>query len=162
MELLDCSPQANEGMVHGIFRIEKFVDGESVPYEVLEYKNAYVNAGGALLLDKLIGAAGTVFDNTNAYIGVGDSSTATTAGMTDLQASTNKLRKAMDATFPSRSGQVMTWKSTFGSAEANFAWNEIGIFNASSSGTMLCRTAQTMGTKASGTTWVATYTITVP
>lgn len=151
-----------EGMAHGIFRVEKFREGESEPFEVLEFVNAYTNAGGAALLDLLIGAGGTAFNNANAYIGVGDSSTATTAGMTDLQAASNKLRVAMDATYPSRSGQVMTWKATFGSAQANFAWNEIGLFNASSAGTMLARTAQTLGTKASGTVWTATYTITVP
>lgn len=152
---------------HGIFRIEKFQcdeDGLPVgdPFEVLEFENAYVNTGGALLLDLLIGAGGTVFNNANANIGVGDSSTAVAAGQTDLQAATNKLRKAMDATFPSRSGQVMTWRATFASGDANFVWAEIALFNASSAGTMLSRIVQAMGTKASGTSWVATYTITVP
>lgn len=156
-----------EGMPHGTFRLEKFnerEDGslEEQPFEVLEFVNAYVNAGGAALLDLLIGGGGTPFNNANAYIGVGDSSTATTASMTDLQAATNKQRVGMDATYPSRSGQVMTWRSTFASGQANFAWNEIALFNASSGGTMLCRAAQTLGTKASGTVWVATYTITVP
>lgn len=158
----DNSNSPAEGMPHGIFRIEKFREGESEPFEVLEFFNAYVNAGGAALLDLLIGAGGTAFNNANAYIGVGDSSAATTAGMTDLQAASNKLRVAMDATFPSRSGQTVTWRSTFGSAQANFAWNEIALFNASSGGTMLCRAAQTLGTKAAGTVWTATYTITVP
>lgn len=152
---------------HGIFRIEKFQcdkDGELTgdPFEVLEFENAYVNTGGALLLDLLIGAGGTVYSNANAHIGVGDSNTAVAAGQTDLQAASNKLRKAMDATFPSRAGQVMTWRATFGSADANFVWAEIALFNASSAGTMLSRIVQAMGTKASGTSWVATYTITVP
>jgi hypothetical protein len=156
-----------EDMPHGIFRIEKFnvrEDGslEEQPFEVIEFVNAYVNAGGAALLDLLIGAGGTAFNNANAYIGVGDSSTATTAGMTDLQAATNKLRVGMDATYPSRSGQTVTWRASFGSAQANFVWNEIALFNASSAGTMLARTAQALGTKASGTVWTATYTITVP
>lgn len=152
---------------HGIFRIEKFQcdeNGESIgdPFEVLEFENAYVNTGGALLLDLLIGAGGTVYNNANSHIGVGDSNTAVAAAQTDLQAATNKLRKAMDATFPSRSGQVMTWRATFGSSDANFVWAEIALFNASSAGTMLSRIVQAMGTKASGTSWVATYTITVP
>jgi hypothetical protein len=167
MLLEENNSTPDEGMAHGIFRVEKFNVGEDgsleeQPFEVLEFVNAYTNAGGAALLDLLIGAGGTAFNNANAYIGVGDSSTATTASMTDLQASTNKLRVAMDATYPSRSGQVMTWRSTFGSAQANFAWNEIALFNASSAGSMLARTAQALGTKASGTVWTATYTITVP
>lgn len=152
---------------HGIFKIEKFqCDDEGLPigdpFEVLEFENAYVNTGGALLLDLLIGGGGTAFNNANANIGVGDSNTAVAAGQTDLQAAANKLRKGMDATFPSRAGQVMTWKSTFGSAEANFVWAEIALFNANAAGTMLCRIVQAMGTKAAGTSWVATYTITVP
>lgn len=155
------------GIPRGFFKLEKFnvrEDGsvEETPFETVEIENAYVNAGGAALLDRLIGTGATAFDNSNANLGVGDSSSATTAGMTDLQAATNKLRKGMDATFPSRSGQVMTWKATFASGDANFAWNEAALFNASSSGTMLCRIAQTMGTKASGTSWTLTYTITVP
>lgn len=152
---------------HGIFRIEKFhndKNGNPIgdPFEVLEFMNAYVNSGGALLLDLVAGAGGNAFNNANANIGVGDSSTAVAAGQTDLQAAANKLRKAMDATFPSRAGQVMTWRSTFGSAEANFTWAEIALFNANAAGTMLSRIVQAMGTKAAGTSWVATYTITVP
>jgi hypothetical protein len=155
------------GIPRGIFKLEKFNvrdDGtlEDQPFETLEFQNAYVNAGGAALLDRLIGTSPTAWDNSNAYLGAGDSSSATTAGMTDLQAASNKLRKAMDATFPSRSGQVMTWKATFASGDANYAWNEAALFNASAAGTMLCRIAQTMGTKASGTSWTLTYTITVP
>ncbi|MDF2143542.1 hypothetical protein [Knoellia sp. p5-6-4] len=32
----------------------------------------------------------------------------------------------MNATYPSTSGAVLTARSTFGSAEGNFAWNEFG------------------------------------
>lgn len=163
---------ANAGLfdkanLQGFFRLEKFhcdKDGKPIgkPYEVIEFENAITNAGGALVADLLMGAGGTVYNNANSYLGVGDSTTAFSASHTDLQASTNKLRKAMDSTFPSRSGQVVTFKSTFGSSDANFAWEEAAVFNASSSGTMLCRKVQAMGTKASGTSWVLTYTLTIP
>jgi hypothetical protein len=151
----------------GIFCLKKYIvrpDGQRAdkPFDVVEFLNAYVNAGGALFLNLLAAAGGTAFNNANAYIGVGDSSTATTAPMTDIQASTNKLRKAMDATFPSLSGQIMTWRSTFGSSDANFAWQEVALFNASTSGTMLSRGVSSLGTKASGTSWVMSYTITIP
>ena len=157
---------------HGIFRIEKRLGdwtqeqidaGEAPePFEALEFENAYTNAGGAALLDLLIGAGGTAFNNANAYLGVGDSNTANNVAQTDLQAASNKLRKAMDSTYPSRSGQVVTWRSTFASADANFTWAECALFNAAAAGTMLCRIVQTMGTKSAGTTWTLTYTITVP
>jgi hypothetical protein len=131
------------------------------PYEVRELDgNLLVNVGIQLLLDKLIGAAGTVFDATNAYVGVGDSTTAAAASQTDLQAATNKLRKGMEATFPSRSGQTMSWKASFGSAEANFAWQEWGIFNASTAGTMLNRKVESLGTKATGT-WTLQGDVTI-
>src|SRR5205085_11854555 len=92
------SPLNEPGIPRGFFRLEKFnlrEDGsqEETPFEVIEVQNAYVNAGGAALLDRLIGTSPTAYDNTNANLGVGDSSTATSASQTDLQAATNKLRK---------------------------------------------------------------------
>lgn len=162
-------PKSKDKIRHGIMRIDMRRCPKGVercdwvrPYRTVIKRNAYVNTGGALLLDLVAGAGGTAFNNANAYIGVGDSSTATTSGMTDLQAATNKVRIAMDATFPSRSGQVMTWRSTAGTSVANFSIQEMGLFNASSGGTMLSRIVQNLGTKASGTTWTFTYTITVP
>lgn len=103
----------------------------------------------------------TFFNNANAYIGVGDSTTAFAAAQTDLQAATNKLRKAMDATFPTRAVNVLTFKSTFVGADANFAWNEFGVFNAASAGTMLVRKVESHGTKASGDSWSFTVSVTV-
>jgi hypothetical protein len=46
------------------------------------------------------GQALTFFNNAQAAIGVGDSSTAAVATHTNVQASTNKLRVAMDSTYP--------------------------------------------------------------
>lgn len=128
---------------------------------IYEGENILVNVGIQLLLDKLIGAAGTVFDNANAYIGIGDSNTAPAAGQTDLQAASNKVRKAMDATFPSRSGQTMTWRCTFATSEGNFSIQEAGIFNAAAAGTMLNRLLAALGTKTSATTLQVTATLTI-
>jgi hypothetical protein len=122
--------------------------------------NILVTAGLTALLTLLIGGGGTAFNNANSYIGVGDSSTAEAIGQTDLQAATNKFRKAMDATYPSVSGNVVTFRSTFASADAQYAWNEFGVFNASSSGTMLNRKVSSIGTKAA-VAWTFTVTITI-
>jgi hypothetical protein len=119
------------------------------------------DAGRNLLVQAGIGASVTPFNNANGYIGVGDSSTAFAAGQTDLQASTNKLRKALDATYPSGGSNVITFRSTFGTSDANFAWNEWAVFNASSSGTMLNRKVESLGTKANTQTWQFTVTLTV-
>ena len=47
----------------------------------------------------------------------------------------------------------VTFKSTFGSSEANFVWNEWGVFNAMSGGVMLSRKVESMGEKVSGSVW---------
>ncbi len=114
------------------------------------------------MVDATIGVAVTSFANANAHLGVGGGAGATTAfaaGQTDLQGA-SKSRKAMDATFPSRSGLVVTFKSTFVGADANHAWDEVGVFNAATVGTMLARVVTPLGTKASGSTFVLTHTIT--
>lgn len=118
------------------------------------------NAGRDLFAAAIIGDSFTAFSNANARLGVGDSSTAFAAGQTDLQAASNKFRRVMEATFPTRSANVLTFKSSFATGEANFAWNEIGVFDAASAGNMLCRVVQALGTKASGT-WTLTHTVTV-
>ena len=171
MDVLAQTGVGEQALRSGIWTIEKYIalaDGLPDLQRGLIEKpiialNAYVNAGGQALLDLLIGASGVdAFNNANANIGVGDSSTAVAASQTNLQAASNKLRKGMDASYPQRSGQVMTWRSTFGSSEANWAWAEAALFNAASAGTMLSRIVAALGTKASGTSWISTYTITVP
>lgn len=171
--LLSSFDSSEHGLWLPRYRLEKRagdpIPGETLeeflarvqPWEVREGEgNLLVNAGIALMLDKLIGAAGTVFDNTNAYIGVGDSTTAAAAAQTDLQAATNKLRVGMDATYPNRSAQTMTWRSTFGSGQANYHWQEWAIFNAAAAGTMLNRKVEDLGTKASGS-WTLAVSVTI-
>jgi hypothetical protein len=130
------------------------------PIDVREADNILVNSGIGLLLDLLIGAGGTTFGNANAYIGIGNSSTAAAANQTDLiGASTH--RQAMDATYPQRSGQTLTFRATVGTANGNFAINEAGVFNAASGGTMLNRFVEDLGTKTSATSLLLTVTITI-
>ena len=118
------------------------------------------DAGRNHLVQAGIGASVTAFNNANAYIGVGDSTTAFAASQTDLQAASNKTRKAMDATYPSGGSNVITFRSTFGTSDANYAWQEWGIFNASSAGTMLSRKVESLGTKTNTQTWQFTATLT--
>lgn len=136
------------------------LDAQGQPM-VYEADNILVNVGIQLLLDLLIGAGGTVFSNANAYIGIGDSNTAVAVGQTDLQAASNKIRKAMDATYPSRASQTMSWRCTFATSEGNFSIQEAAIFNASSAGTMLNRLLAALGTKTSATTLQVTCTLTI-
>jgi hypothetical protein len=122
---------------------------------------ALTNAGRDHIAADIIGEAVTEFNNANAHIGVGDSTTAFAASQTDLQAATNKLRKAMDATYPQRSTNVLTFRSTFATGDANFAWQEWAVFNASSTGVMFSRKVESLGTKTSAQSWQFTVTLTI-
>ena len=133
------------------------------PDEVVEKKdNLLLNEGITVLLNLLCGISATAFSNGNAYIGVGDSSTAAAAGQTGLQASSNKDYQGMESGYPSVTGQTVTFRSIWASAEGNFPWNEWTVANGSSdSATNLNRKVAALGTKASGSEWTLTVAITV-
>jgi len=123
---------------------------------------ALTNAGRNFIAQAIINdASPSFFTNALAYLGVGDSNTIFNAAQTDLQAASNKLRKAMDATFPTRATNEITFQSTFGTSEANFTWNEWGTFNAAAAGTMLNRKVESLGTKTAAQSWQLNVTITV-
>ena len=98
------------------------------------------------------------FNSSNARIGVGDGATAFAVTQTDLQG-TNKLRKLVDSA-PVRSTNSVDYTSTFALAEANYAWNEIALFNAASGDYMATRrTLSGFGTKTSSEQWTVTLTL---
>lgn len=161
---------------HGDFANDAELEAAgAVPYEVIEREGNLLMYGGASNLWQCLIGNGTAtaaqtltfFNNGNAYIGVGDSTTAAAATQTDLQAATNKLRKAMEATYPTHTDGVVSgaasiaFRSVFASGDANFAWEEWGIFNGSTGGRMLNRKVESLGTKASGSTWTVTVTLTL-
>ncbi len=124
--------------------------------------NIALNEGLQELIDVICGlGTPTGWDNSNARLGVGDSNTAEDAAQTGLQAASNKAYKAMDATYPQRSGQTAEWRATFGTDEANFAWEEFTVVNASDdAGKNLNRKISSKGTKSSGETWTLSLQIT--
>lgn len=139
-------------------------------YDVVEIDGNMLMIGGASALwDFLIGsnAAGVAFNNAGAFIGVGDSAAAEANTQVDLQGTTNKLRKGMDATFPTHTdgttgtANQVVFQSTFATADANYVWNEWGIFNAVSAGRMLNRKVVALGTKTSAATWQLALTLTL-
>ena len=145
------------------YKIEKFkgdfktreeaVKAGAELFETLEFEdNCLLNSGINLLLTLGIGGTGTAWTNALAAIGIGDSATAADPTQTDLLAAINKTYKAMDATYPTNPcvNQQLVARSTFGSADANYVWNEIVLRNGVASGTCLNRKVQAMGTKASG------------
>ena len=147
--------------------LRKFKDEEArlrdEPYEVCEDEgNIGLNTGIAELWDLACGLGTPVkFDATNAKLGVSDSTAAEAAAQTDLQGATT-AHASMDAAYPSRSAQTVSWRSTFGSAVANFPWNEFVVENATgAAGEKLIRKVSLQGTKISGQTWELTLQVTL-
>jgi hypothetical protein len=124
--------------------------------------NVALNEGLQELIDIICGlGTPTKWDNSNARLGVGDSSASESASHTGLQASTNKTFKAMDSGYPTRTNQTAEWRATFGSSDANYAWEEYTVVNAADdSGVNLNRKTSSKGTKSSGETWVLSLQIT--
>ena len=117
------------------------------------------DAGQNLVTQLLVGEAVASLNNANAHLGVGDSATAFAKAQTDLQGA-NKVRKAMEGGYPTRSTNVMTFRALFGTGEANFAWNEWGTFNGSSGGSMYTRLVESLGTKTAAQSWQLTVEVT--
>lgn len=136
------------------------------PWESIETEgNLLTTAGLTRITAVLIGTSSGTLDSTRVRLGVGDSSTAAVVGDTAL--GTNQYFRVMDATYPQASAGVLTFVSSFGSSDANFAWNcwgiDVGTATVTSSatvGTLINRKVSSQGTKATGT-WVYTVTITL-
>lgn len=122
---------------------------------------ALTTAGATLIAQCLMDDSPTFLTNANAHLGVGDSNTAFNVAQTDLQAATNKVRKPMEASYPQRSANATTYRSVFGTSDANFTWNEWGVFNASSGGTMAGRKVESLGAKTNAASWQLTAVITL-
>lgn len=101
---------------------------------------AFTTIGYYALADAIMGGTTyTKFDAANTYLGVGNTATAFNAADTELKASgLNKLRKGMEAAYPQRTANAIIFKSHFDTTEANWSWEEYGIFNLS---TGACTTA---------------------
>jgi len=145
------------------WQIEKYRSGEDVPYEVVKFDgNLALNEGINELLLLLIGGGGTAYNNANTYIGVGDSESIAAAAQVGLQAVTNKIWAAMEATYPTDPpvNQQVVFKASFAAGVGTFAWKEFTVVNdTDDDGKNLCRKVSDQGTKAAGDTWVVTYTI---
>lgn len=133
--------------------------------------NSLVNTGKQRLSDLFIGT-GQAFTAARGMAGVGDSSTATTTTMTTLQAGTNTFYQAITSGPTSVTG-VITASSQFGTADGNYVWNEwcwaiataapvsSATFNtATTTGIMVNRAVQNLGTKVSGAIWTLNGTVT--
>jgi len=154
---------------HGTWFIKKFTSDAD-----FQAGNAYEDKciGENLLLNEGINemwtilasaSSGTKFDNTNAYIGVGDDDTAADPAQTGLLAVTNKDYVAMDGSYPTYgTSQKATYRATFTGLVANYAWKEFTVANGNSnSAKNMNRLVSNQGTKTSGQTWQVSVEITL-
>lgn len=124
------------------------------------------NAGLTDHVKKWIGESTSAFNYSNAHIGIGNSNTGFASSQTDLQGASTK-RKGMESAFPSRdpdsdgSDNKVRFKAIFGTTDANFRWEEWGIFNSSSGGTMHSREVEYIGEKTNKASWTFSIDITL-
>lgn len=133
-------------------------------YNISHFENNVMLNSGLNELWELVCAATAVrFDNTNAQLGVGTDNTAEAPTQTDL-IGTNFF-KAMDGGYPTYgTSQLAIWRSTYQSAEANFAWEEFMVANGGDPGGAdigLNRKISSEGTKTAGQVWELTLQITL-
>ena len=125
------------------------------------------NAISALVISTGIGTGiARPYNSTGAYFVVGNSTATHATNQTWLQGASSTM-KAMDATYPQRATNVLSFRATFSTGEANFAWNEWGMWNSTSTtdanANMLNRKVEdpSLGTKTSAQSWQITADITV-
>lgn len=130
--------------------------------------NALTLQGASRITSLIVGNGGQALTATATRLGVGDNTATVGPTDTDLSTGANKYFQVMDATYPQQSTMAMTFKATFPTGVANFAWNtwglDVGTPTVTSSGTvnalLVNRKAHAMGQKVSGA-WALTVIITL-
>lgn len=91
------------------------------------------------------------------HMGLGTGNTAANAADTALQTAIG----TRSTVTPSVATNVVTYSATFAAGNATGAITEAGIFNASSAGTMLCRTVFSVVNKDAGDSLTINWNITI-
>ena len=91
------------------------------------------------------------------HMAIGTNSTAAAAGNSALGGEAD--RQSLTST--TVSGAVVTYVATFGPGDGTGAITEAGLFNASSSGDMLCRTVFAVVNKGASDSMTITWSVTV-
>ncbi len=133
---------------------------ENEPVEEIRREgNMLVRVGIEAIWKLVTGAAATEFDNTNARLGVGDDNTAAQETDSDLIGTT--AWKGMEGGYPIVSplaDKKVTFRSIFGPAEGNFAWEEWAVDNGAVAHKLMNRKVESLGTKSAGS-WQLTVEI---
>jgi len=117
-----------------------------------EIHNLVVDVGLAYIASRMVGTA----SNVMSHMAVGTSGTSPAAGNTTLGA--EAARQAL--TSGSAASNVVTYVASFAAGVGTGALQEAGMFNASSGGTMLCRTTFAVVNKGASDAMTITWTVT--
>ncbi len=120
---------------------------------VQEIDNLVVTDGKEYVASRMKDATATAMS----HMAIGSGSTAAAASNSALG---NQLGR-VSLTSTTVSGAVVTYVATFGAGTGTGAVTEAGLFNASSSGTMLCRTVFSVVNKGAADSMTITWTVTV-
>ena len=137
--------------VTGAVSVKVFDQNGNVKEE-REIKNLVVTAGKEFIAARMVGTPTEM-----SHMAIGAGSTAAAAGDTALGSELGRVALASD----SASGAVVTYTASFPAGTGTGAVVEAGIFNGSSSGTMLCRTVFSVVNKGANDTMAITWQITV-
>ena len=122
--------------------------------ESREINNLVVSAGLTYICSRMA----DVSANVMSHMALGSGTTAAAAGDTDLESILGS-REALDST--TASSNTINYVSSFEAGEGTGAVTEAGIFNAASSGTMLCHVIFPVVNKQADDTMSVTWTITL-
>jgi hypothetical protein len=117
-----------------------------------EIKNLVVTVGKEFIAARMVGTPTAM-----SHMALGSTNTAAAAGNTALGAELGRVALASSTA----SGAVVTYTATFPAGTATGAAVEAGVFNASSAGTMLCRTVFAVVNKGADDAMSVTWSITV-
>lgn len=118
-----------------------------------EIDNLVVTNGLTYIAGRMASATATAMS----HMAVGTDATAAAAGNTAL--GTETARVALGSTTPGTTDIV--YSASFGAGVGTGALTEAGIFNASSAGTLLCRTVFSVINKGANDTMSITWTVTL-
>lgn len=122
-----------------------------------EVDNLVVNAGLAFIASRMTGTAQGVMS----HMGLGSGTTAAAAGQTDLVSLLGSRKALTSTTIVGANSNQVQYVAGFNAGEATGAVTEAGIFNAASTGTMLCRTTFAVVNKDANDTMTVTWTVTL-
>lgn len=123
--------------------------------EDVQLKNLVVNTGLNFIVSRMKDTTATAMS----HMELGTGTTAAAAADTALGTAISGSRQALTST--TVSSNTITYVASFGAGTGTGAVTEAGIFNASSAGTMLCRTVFPVVNKQAGDSMTVTWTVTV-